>query len=116
MRNTDRYHSRKEILDIIRKFSQKMTDSGYDTSSRQEILRSGLRKSYRDLALAKREGVSVNRTRQQMDKKREVKSLLDRPWFRRKRGGTQTRLIKEGETKDGARIKVRRYGEGKGKE
>ena len=116
MRNTDRYHTRTEILDILRKFSQKMTDSGYDVSSRQEILRSGLRKTYRDLAQAKREGVSVYRTRQQMNKKREIKNLLDRPWFRRKRGGTQTRLIKEGETKDGARTKVKKYVECKGKE
>ena len=110
MRNTDRYHNRRDILEILKKFSQKLTDSGYDASSRQEILRSGLRKSYRDFAQAKRDGVSVYRTRQQMDKKRELKTLMNKPWFRRVRGGSQAKLVKEGQTKEEARIKVGKYG------
>ena len=68
-------------MDTLRSFSQKLADSGYDAASRQEILRSGIRKHYRDLAKATKEGSSIYRTRVQMNKKRELKTLLDKPWF-----------------------------------
>ena len=79
-------------------------------SSRQEILKSGLRKTYRDLAQARRDGVSIYRTRQQMDKMKELKTLLNKPWFRRMRGGSQAKLVKEGESKADAKTKVGKFG------
>ena len=93
---------------ILDKFSQKLVDSGYDLGTRQEILKSGLRKSYRELAQARREGASRYRTRQQMNESKDVKNILNKPWFRRMRGGIQTKLLKEGETKDSARNKIRK--------
>ena len=107
MRNTDGKHSKEEVLLILDKFSQKLVDSGYDLGTREDILKSGLRKGYRELAQARREGASRYRTRQQMNESKEVKSILNKPWFWRMRGGAQTKLVKEGETKDTARNKVR---------
>ena len=43
-----------------------------------------------------------------MNEFKEVRSILNKPWFWRMRGGGQTKLIKEGETKDSARNKLRR--------
>ena len=85
-----------------------LADSGYDAASRQEILRSGIRKHYRDLAKATKEGSSIYRTRVQMNKEKELKTLLDKPWFRRMRGGTKLRMMKEGTERMEARLKVGR--------
>ena len=75
MRNTDRRHGKEEILSILTKFCQKLVDSGYDLGTRQEILKTGLRKSYRELAQARREGSSRYRTRQQMSESKEVRNI-----------------------------------------
>ena len=69
LRNTDKRHSRTEILIILKTFSQKMIDSGYEVSSRQKILRSGIRKFYREVEQARKEGRSIYRTRDKMNKR-----------------------------------------------
>ena len=48
LRNTDTGHSKEEVLGILKKFSQKMIDSGYDLGSRQEILKSGIQEQGTD--------------------------------------------------------------------
>ena len=106
MRNCDRLHTVMEVLEVLKIFSQKMIDSGYDGSSRQEVLKSGLRKYFRELAKATAEGHSIYRSRQEMDRKKEVKDLVSRPWFRRMRGGAQLRMVKEGEDKEVARARI----------
>ena len=111
LRNTDLKHSEKEVLEIIKKFTQKMVDSGYDTGSRQEILRSGIRKYHRELAQAVREGSSIYRTRKEMNAKRELRSLVNKPWFRRMRGGVQQKLIKEGSDRMSARLVAGKEGD-----
>ena len=55
MRNTDRDHTREELIDILTKFAQKLVDSRHNVSSREDILKAGLRKHYRDIDRAVRE-------------------------------------------------------------
>ena len=43
-----------------------------------------------------------------MNRSREVKNILNKPWFRRMRGGSQTKLIKEGMSKQDARTNFRK--------
>ena len=42
MRNMDSNHNQEEKLSIIKKFLQKMTDSGYDWKTREEVIKSAL--------------------------------------------------------------------------
>ena len=107
LRNMDRVHEQSEVLEIIKIFSQKMVDIGYDSQSRKEVLKSGVRKHPRDLARAIREGTSIYRTRGEMNKKKEWLSLLNKPLFRRMRGGALLKLEKEGTERTVARDKMR---------
>ena len=71
---------------MLAKFSQKLIDSGYDGSSREEILRSVIGKYHGDIARTEKEGASIYHSRVEMTKAREVKNLLNKPWFRQKMG------------------------------
>ena len=108
LRNTDRLHFETELVSILTTISQKLIDSQYDTLSRQEVLKSGVRKYFRELASAVKVGRSLYRTRKEMDGKKEILSLINKLWFRRIRGGNQARLMKEGLEKDEARVEARR--------
>ena len=108
LRNTDRHHSETDLVGILTTFSQKLIDSQYDTLSRQEVLKSGIRKYFREMASAVKAGNSLYRTRKEMDGKKEIMSLMNKPWFRRMRGGNQAKLVKEGLDKYEARLEVRR--------
>ena len=90
-------------------------DSGYHGPSRQKVLRSGIRKNFRDLDRAVKEGSSIHCTHLEMNEKKEVKSLINRPWFRGMRGGTQLKLEKEGVERCVARSVVGKGGSYKGK-
>ena len=89
LRNTDSSHTQSQVLAILRTFSQKLIDGGYDATARQEILKSGIRKSYRELAQARKEGRSLYRSRKEMNQTKEVKSLINKQWFRKSRGGSR---------------------------
>ena len=39
LRNTDRLHTEAEVVQMIATFAQKLIDSHYDTSARQEIIK-----------------------------------------------------------------------------
>ena len=43
-----------------------------------------------------------------MNKKKELKTLINKPWFHRMRGGTQLKLMKEGAEKEAARFTLGR--------
>ena len=92
--NMDSLHTQSEVVETLKTFSQKMADSGYNISSRQEILRSLIRKHFRELGNASKEGISIYSTCQKMNQKKEVAPLLKRSWFRSRKGGTQVRLEK----------------------
>ena len=57
----DRHHSLNGVIGVMDLFLQKLIDIGYETSSREEIIKSGIRKYFRDLARAHREGKQCRR-------------------------------------------------------
>ena len=56
LRNMDERDSLEEKVNIGRRFLQKMIDSGYDRSIREEIIKAAIRKHHRDLQTAKNQG------------------------------------------------------------
>ena len=44
-----------------------------------------------------------------MNEKKELQTLINRPWFWRMRGGAQLRMVKEGTDKESARSKVKKH-------
>ena len=82
LRNSDKRHSTAELLEIIEKFLQKMSDSGYDPKTREEVVRSAVRKHHRDLQTARNLGGSIYQTREELDKKKQLSKLINRPWYR----------------------------------
>ena len=63
----DRKHNREDVLDVLKRYIQKLVDSDYDTSTREEILKAGFRKYYRDVARAHGEGRLLQRLQKEMD-------------------------------------------------
>ena len=76
LRNMDRVHDQSEVLEVLKRFSQKILDNGCDPSSRKEILTSGIRKHYRDLAYAAKEGTSLYWTRSEINLNKDVKTPI----------------------------------------
>ena len=105
----DSNHNQEEKLSIIKKFLQKMTDSGYDRKTREEVIKSALRKHHRQLMTADREGRSIYQSREEIEKSKSLVKLLNRPWFRQRRGGRKIREEKEGKMN----VKSERPGERK---
>ena len=64
--NTDSAHTDEEVTEIMKIFFKKMVDSGYGTSTREEVIKSGLRNYYRKVEGATKEGRSVYRSSAQM--------------------------------------------------
>ena len=83
-------------------------DNSYNQITREHVIKSVVRKHHREIHAARKEGKSIYISRFEMNRAMEVKNLLNKPLFRRVRGGTQTRLIKEGESKDIARTRLRK--------
>ena len=98
MKNMDNLHTETEKLEVIGKFLQKMSDSGYDPGTRAEVLKSALRKFYRQVMEAEREGRSIYCSREEIDRSKAASALLNRPWFKQKRGGAKIKAEKEGRT------------------
>ena len=85
----DKRHSKKERVEELRKFSQKMVDSAYNKETRKEILTSGVKRYYR-LVLQELAGMrKLYRSREDMKEGRKLKSLWNRTWFKSRRGGTR---------------------------
>jgi len=59
MRNMDVRHAQQERLEIIGKFLQKMADSDYDSSTRGEVVKSAVRKYFREVNAAMKGGTSI---------------------------------------------------------
>ena len=83
----DTDHKQEEVLEVARKFSTKMANSGYNQQARWEILNSALVKHYRDLAEWKTGGKPMYRNRQEMAARRKFKALEKTTWFWARRGG-----------------------------
>ena len=56
----DMFHNREERKDVVRKFLQKMVNSGYDKQIREKVIKSAVRKHHRDMNIARKEGRSIH--------------------------------------------------------
>ena len=95
LRNTDRAHKKEDLVVILEKFIGKMANSGYNVSSRREVIKSGVTKYYRELRDWRTGGKSLYRTQDQMGRDRRYKGLEKMTWFRSKRGGRQVTTEKD---------------------
>ena len=98
MKNMDYFHTEAEKLEVIEKFLQKMSDSEYNPGTKAEVLKSALRKFYRQVMEAERKGRSIYCSREEIDRNKAALALLNRPWFKQKRGGAKIKAEKEGRT------------------
>ena len=95
MRNMDEYHTVEERKEVLCKFLKKMADSGYGPPTREEILKSGIRKYYRKVSDQETGGPRLYRGPEEMKENRRFKDLLTKRWFRPRRGGESERVKKE---------------------
>ena len=65
-------HCSQEILEVMKKFLQKMIYINYDVSLRKEIVKAAVKKYHWDLARAAREGKSLYRSCKKMDEVRGI--------------------------------------------
>ena len=93
--NMDRRHSIEERTNELTKYIKKLKDSEYDTSTREEILRSGIRNYYRKVIAGETGGPGLYRDRRQMDKDRKYKGMTVKNWYKPKRGGQKIAADKD---------------------
>ena len=78
-RNMDSWHSTQEKRDTFRAFLQKISDSGYNLSTRKEVVKSAVRKHHQDLQTESDQGRPIYRTREEINKSKEAAKLINRP-------------------------------------
>ena len=83
----DTKHSRKDILDVVRKFFQKMEDSKYGKPAREEVIRSAVKKYWRMVLKEVTGRKDMYRTREVMNKEGRFKNMRTQTWFKSRRGG-----------------------------
>ena len=91
LRNMDVRHTLQDKLAVIGKFLQKMADSGYDSGTRGEVVKSEIKKYFREVNAAKKGGTSIYSSREEIEKKKVASKLLNRQWFKQRRGGSKER-------------------------
>ena len=67
-------------------FLQKIMNSAYDTITREDILKAGVRKFYRDWKEAVKEGQSHYRSRSETECTKDVKVITAKSWLKPRRG------------------------------
>ena len=93
--NQDPSHTVDERVDILRRFSQKMIDSGYTVEVRREILESGTKRYYR-MRLSELAGIrNLYRSSEEMKTSRNQKERRTKAWFKPKRGGERNTVQKD---------------------
>ena len=93
--NADRDHKEEERAEILRHFLIKMANSGYGPPTRQEVLKSGIRRYFRRLFMEQTGGPKLYRTEDQLKEGRRFKQLLTKRWYKPGRGGKAAKLEKE---------------------
>ena len=91
----DIHHSRQEQNVVIADFIQKLSDSGYSHPTRMEIARSAIRKYFCQLMNQEAAGPRLYRLADEMAGARMVKSLINKTWFKSKRGGQRVTPAKD---------------------
>ena len=91
----DRHHTTKERAEVLERFLQKLTDSGYNAKARREIVLSGLKRYRRLLHNEATGGPRLYRSAKEMAGKCEIKAILGQSWFKVRRGGTKDQERKD---------------------
>ena len=82
----DLCHSMADRKPIVSDFLQKLADSGYSHPTRMEIVKSAARKFYRQLMDQEAGGSRLYRSSEEMAKSRKLKELVNKTWYKSKRG------------------------------
>ena len=80
-------HTWEDQRFVLSDFIQKMADSGYDHPTRSEVIKSAIKKLYRQLMEQESGGRRLYRSAEDMAGARRLKELQNKTWFRSKRGG-----------------------------
>ena len=83
----DADHTWEEQKVVLSDFLQKMTDSGYDHPTSTEVIKSAVKKFYRQVMEQESGGKRIYRSAEDMAAARRLKDLTNKTWFRSKRGG-----------------------------
>ena len=83
----DGRHSMEDKKEVISDYLQKLSDSGYTHPTRMEIVKSATLKYYRQVLDQEAGGPQIYRSSEEMAGSRKVKELMNKTWFRSKRGG-----------------------------
>ena len=83
----DTEHNEEDKKVVIQDFLQKMADSGYQHPVRKEVIKSAVTKFYRQILEQETGGRQLYRSTEDMAEARRLKSLMDKIWFKSKRGG-----------------------------
>ena len=82
----DLKHTQQDKIDVLTTFLQKLQDAGYNHNTRLEIIKAGTIKYYRQLANQQQGGQRLYRSAHDMKKRRSIKGLETRTWFKSARG------------------------------
>ena len=85
--NMDLFHTEEERVEVLATFLRKMANSQYGPPTRKEVLKIGVRRYYRKVYAQETEGPKLYRTKEELEKGRRFKDLLNKHWFRSRRGG-----------------------------
>ena len=80
--NMDLYHSEAERVEVLTTFLGKMANSQYGPPTRKEVLKSGIRRYYRKVYAQETGGPKLYRTKEELERGRRFKELLNKHWFR----------------------------------
>ena len=71
----DRYHSWEDQREVVSDYIQKMCDSGYDHPTRVEVIKSGVKKYFRQVVEQESGGRRIYRSAEEMASSRKLKVL-----------------------------------------
>ena len=91
----DEEHTKEEKEGVVRKFIQKLIDSGYTSNQRREIIRSGCTRFCRRQIEELTGGRQLYRSEGEMKSARKAKKFRNQYWFKSSRGGSQITAKKD---------------------
>ena len=91
-------------MEVLTTFLGKMANSQYGPPTRKEVLKSGIRRYYRKVHCQETGGPKLYRNKEELEKGRKFKELLNKRWYRPKRGGKAVVEEKEAPWQERERI------------
>ena len=91
----DKFHTMEERREVFKDFCQKMSDSGYEHSTRMEVAKSALKIYYRQILEQESGGRRMFRGSREMAEGRRLKQHLNKTWYKSSRGGKDVTSAKD---------------------